>query len=282
MREGAKKVFVVLSVVLAFVVFCPWAYAEEVSPKETVPARESLPKGDKWQVDVMPYFWAASLTGDVMVKGLQSHVNESFSDLVKYIDAGGMAHAEVMKGNWGFFVDGIYLKLSDSGDAFHQKVGFVSGDVKIENWIVELGGLYRIGQWPLGDNKKTRLSLDALGGGRYWYLKGTLNFSAPNLGVFLDNSASKEWVDPFVGLRMQADLTENLVFQLRGDIGGFGVGSNFSWNASGVFGYSFTPMVSGWLGYRAMAVDYESGSGANKFKYDVTMYGPIMGLGLRF
>jgi hypothetical protein len=41
-------------------------------------------------------------------------------------------------------------------------------------------------------------------------------------------------------------------------------------------------VVSLWLGYRVMGVNYESGSGFDKFKYDVTMYGPITGIVFRF
>lgn len=31
-----------------------------------------------------------------------------------------------------------------------------------------------------------------------------------------------------------------------------------------------------------MGVDYENGSGSSKFEYDVTMSGPIVGLGFSF
>ena len=284
-REEIQKSVVALAVLLTFIAFCPLASAEEAPPKESLsptesaPAKDSISKGDKWQVEVTPYFWAAALRGDVMVKGLDSKINMSFLDLVQYLDVGGMAHMEAWKGNWGIFTDGMYMKLSATGDATGQRVGLIGGNVKIEEWIVELGGFYRVGQWTPDERKVT---LDVLGGGRYWDLKGTLNFSAPTIGFAFDKSGSKDWVDPFIGLRMTANLTRDFYFQARGDIGGFGVGSDFSWNASGVFGYSFTPSVNAWLGYRAMMVNYESGSGFSQFKYDVTMYGPVMGVGFRF
>ncbi|MBP1749859.1 MAG: hypothetical protein H6Q52_2398 [Deltaproteobacteria bacterium] len=276
---GAKnnKVLLAVMVLLTMFVACPLAFGEDASPGGNAPGSGE----QKWQVEITPYFWAASLAGDVTIKGLDTHINESFTDIAKYIDSGGMLHLEARKGNWGFFADGMYLKLSDSGSSSGQ-LGFLSGDATIEEWIVELGGFYRIGRWSLGDSKETRLSLDALGGARYWWVKGSLDFSAPNLAIFTDNSKSKEWVDPFIGLRAQANLTRNLSFHLRGDIGGFGVGSDFSWNAYGLFGYTFTPSISAYLGYRALAVNYESGSGSSKFKYDVTMYGPVMGMGFRF
>jgi hypothetical protein len=42
---------------------------------------------------------------------------------------------------------------------------------------------------------------------------------------------------------------------------------------------------SGWklaIGYRALLQDYESGSGPNKFAYNATTHGPILGLEYRF
>ena len=69
---------------------------------------------------------------------------------------------------------------------------------------------------------------------------------------------------------------------MRGDVGGFSVGSKFTWNASAVLGYSISRVVSLGLGYRALYVDYESGSGSNKFEYKVTMYGPMVGVGSYF
>ena len=279
MKKKPQKVSLVFAVLLAFAVFCPLASAQEAPSKESPPAKASAPQGDKWEVEVTPYFWAASLRGDVMVKGLDANLNLSFLDLAEYLDVGGMAHMEIRKGDWGIFTDGMYMKLSATGDAVAPRAGLVGGNVKIEEWIVELGGMYRIGQWTPDERK---VSLDVLGGGRYWDLKGTLNFSAPAVGFYFDNNKSKDWVDPFVGLRMTANLTRDFYFQARADVGGFGVGSDFSWNASGIFGYSFTPSVNAWMGYRGMMVNYESGSGSNKFKYDVTMYGPVMGVGFKF
>ncbi len=74
-----------------------------------------------------------------------------------------------------------------------------------------------------------------------------------------------------------------LVF--RGDIGGFGVGSDFAWNVAGLLFYDFDLFgkdASVIAGYRALYQDFEDGSGANKFAYDVTTHGPILGMVIRF
>jgi hypothetical protein len=73
---------------------------------------------------------------------------------------------------------------------------------------------------------------------------------------------------------------------LRGDVGGFGAGSEFSWNALATYSWQIAVSegvtYSGVLGYRALDVDYEKGSGRSKYRYDVLQHGPIMGLSIAF
>lgn len=83
-----------------------------------------------------------------------------------------------------------------------------------------------------------------------------------------------------VGASLNADITEKLIFNVRGDIGGFGVGSDFSWNALGLFGYRFTKNITGLIGYRALYVDYKAGTGS--IRYNATIHGPITGLCFSF
>ncbi len=73
---------------------------------------------------------------------------------------------------------------------------------------------------------------------------------------------------------------------LRGDVGGFDVGSQFSWNVLATYswqiGVHYGVTYSGLLGYRALSVDFEKGSGANKYDYDVIQHGPLLGLTVGF
>jgi opacity protein-like surface antigen len=85
-------------------------------------------------------------------------------------------------------------------------------------------------------------------------------------------------VDPIIGFRLQSELTEKLFFRATGDIGGFGVSSDLTWQAMGGFGYRFTERCSGLLGDRAIGTDYTDGG----FAHDVTTHGPVIGLGFRF
>ena len=69
---------------------------------------------------------------------------------------------------------------------------------------------------------------------------------------------------------------------MQGDIGGFGAGSQFTWNVEGVFLYCVARFVSLGLGYRALDTDYRRGSGAAKFKFDMLIHGPLLGAVFHF
>ena len=73
---------------------------------------------------------------------------------------------------------------------------------------------------------------------------------------------------------------------LRGDFGGFGVGSQFCWNTLAACSFMVAAQggvtYSGILGYRALDVDYEQGSGRTKYEYDVLQHGPVSGLTIAF
>ena len=91
-------------------------------------------------------------------------------------------------------------------------------------------------------------------------------------------SASKGWIDPFVGMRAQWNVTDKVFLNVRGDVGGFGVGSDFAWTAQATLGYNFNRSMFTEFGYKYSAVDYKSGG----FTNDVKMAGLFLGLGLRF
>jgi hypothetical protein len=94
------------------------------------------------------------------------------------------------------------------------------------------------------------------------------------------------WIDPLVGLRLRHQFAPGWNFVASGDVGGFGVGSKFSWQALAALNYDFyvqkTVTWSGMVGYKALYVDYSHGSGLTHYEYKMTMHGPILGISARF
>ena len=149
--------------ITVFALSVSWAYGQ------TTPAEEPA-KTEKWEFVAVPYFWMSSISGDVTVHGIPTHMTIPFNEVFKALDFGGQVHAEAWKGKWGGFVDATYIDLSTGAQGVLPRRGPASGDVGLQEWLVEFGGLYRFGRWPLGKSEKTALTLEGLVGGRYWNL----------------------------------------------------------------------------------------------------------------
>jgi hypothetical protein len=128
-------------------------------------------------------------------------------------------------------------------------------------------------------------SIEGLAGARYNSVSGKLDFQASGGFTRANVKQTKDWVDPFIGLRISAELANSFSASLRGDIGGFGAGSDFTWNAAALLGYHFDlfgQKAEAGLGYRALDWNFSSGSGSDKFKWNTTLHGPVLGLLVRF
>lgn len=89
-----------------------------------------------------------------------------------------------------------------------------------------------------------------------------------------DVKEDREWVDPYVGLRGRLNLTERTYVGGRADIGGFGIGSDLTWQIFGGVGFRPTPNVELEAGWRYLAVDYDN----DGFVYDVAYSGATVGM----
>lgn len=248
-------------------------------------------EADDWEFSVAPYVWAAGLEGDVTFRNLKTDVDVSFSDILDNLDIAALGHAELRKDRLSLFVDAIYLKMGADATVPVSIGPITRGigvDAESEVIIGEFGAFYRVADWVLGDGEDVdrTLSLEVLGGGRYVSLEHEfdLTLALPFLGATFSRTVtlSDDWIDPIVGLRAVGDLGHGFALRVRGDVGGFGVGSDFTWNALGLIAYDVTDSVTVGAGYRALYFDYDDGSGINAVAYDVTMHGPLFGAEFRF
>jgi hypothetical protein len=149
-----------------------------------------------------------------------------------------------------------------------------SGDANAKQFAWELAGMRRL--LPM---------LEAGIGLRINSMKMDLDFVQNNIGGGTTNksrSTSETWVDPFIVARLKSDPAEKFIYQLRGDIGGFGVGSDFAWQIQAYAGYRFSKLLQVTAGYRVLGMNYDKGSGENRFLYDMAIYGAVVRFGFNF
>lgn len=264
---------------------------------------------DHWILTFSFPFWLTEFEGTQTVNGEDVPVDVTLDNmwhlLSDYLDYAGNPTLELRRGRWFIFGEFRFLHLSgefERGDSLPPlvqsvidiiterlpNVDFV-GDFKTTRITAELAGGYRFLDRPWSEsNPNKRFTLDAFAGMRYWQLEATLNvdagprfaplFAAAGIG----EKRTRDWFDPFIGLRAQFDLTEKLFLFARGDIGGFGIGTGFSsrftWRANAGLAYAFTPRALIFAGYNMIDVDYDDGL----FGYDILTAGPVIGLSYAF
>jgi hypothetical protein len=189
-----------------------------------------------------------------------------------------MGRADARKGNLLFTLDLLYLNLEDD----QTTATGLETEVGLQLLLTEFGAGYRLGTWPLSPEVWPAVSFDVLAGGRYVFLESSIDIDGGPRGRRVDIERDVDWIEPFVGGWFLLTLSKRVTIGVRGDVGGFGVGSELTWNLVGSIQYHVSRHVSVGGGYRALDIDYTQGSGANRSALDVLMHGPLLGAVFRF
>lgn len=224
---------------------------------------------DGWQFMLAPYLLMGSVSGDATV-GVAgpAEVDMNFGDILEKLQFAFMAHGEVFKGNWGLIADYAYLKLGD--DITTQQIGVV--DITQKQTILETFISRRFRQqWGW---------FDVYGGIRYW--DNSLDLELEGFEI-TRLSFGENWVDPVIGGRVIYNFSDRFTGNFRGDIGGFGVGSDFSYNLQPGVGYHFSDWFTLMLQYKYLYTNYSNDKeGLDFFDYKASTHGPLLGVLFRF
>jgi hypothetical protein len=236
-----------------------------------------------------PFAWLVSLDGDAIIRGSPSNVDADFWDTLTESDTvfGLMGHVEGGTDDWSLFLTTTYARVSV--DDIRGSIGAfdTSTDSTTDLGWFELGGavpLIGSNAETAGDSAVPRFRLDAYAGARITLIDLEVDTERSLAGTPVSRTkrdVNEAWVEPFVGLRGRYPLSDAVSAAFRGDIGGFGAGSDFAWQSTASLAFEFELFglpSTGFCGYRALSQDYESGD----FAWDVVAHGPIIGIEIRF
>lgn len=212
-------------------------------------------RGWEWRLTPL-YIWAVNIRGNQTAGSGNPPVDtSSFS-----FDFEGAFSANFegeLNDRWGFYTDVIYTNLSNTRD--NTKLDF-------KYLQAEADGYYR--------TRIGRQSVDWLIGLRYYRNQFELEPTT--------NGGKEDWVDPVVGARWSWSFAEKWTLGLRGDVGGFGVGSDLSWQGIAIVDWQPWRHASIVAGARVVNVDYNAGKGTDLFNYDIRMWGPVLGVSFKW
>lgn len=222
----------------------------------------------KWKFLIEPYIMFPNMSGETGVRDLPSvEVDANVSDIFSRLQFGAMLYLEAKTDKWAITSDLLIMKLKQG---VTPNILINSGDATADQLGYELAGLYRIlpyleagvGMRLNSFNSEVNILRNTVGGG------------TQPLGASITNT----WVDPIIVARFTHEI-DKWLFTVRGDLGGFGIGSEFTWQTQGYVGYRFSKLFQTSIGYRAIGINYDNGSGAERFRYDMITFGPNIRFG---
>jgi hypothetical protein len=279
---------------------------------EPYPMPEPPPQSE---LIIRPYGWTPFFKGSTTAGNKSVNIDTNIFKILEVAREfyGFMGYAEYRRGKISVLTDADWAKINinDSVVKSGRVIPGVNGtlvanaNVWFDLAIIESTAAYEVARWGGGSRASIKdgfafvpsTALDITAGTRYWFLKPDLNLNVtatidiPALGLSRTGGGNVsaapviDWWDPLIGFRLRHQPAPDQEFVVRGDIGGFGAGSQRTWQATA--GYSFQTHMHGYvldtyLGYRALYIDYEQGEGKNKLEIDLLSHGPVLGMNFRW
>lgn len=241
-----------------------YSWGEAPAEKKHVSSNEP----SNWHVDWVPmYLWFSGLHGYVGARGYVVPVNLGVDEVFSNLNIGLMSTLDVRRKRMGDFSDLVFINLSSKNQDTPLGDAFTGYNANAKTFFLD-SELY--GRLIENDH----LAIDAMGGARIWHLNNSLDlYRAAQPPV--EAGQTQDWVDPVLGARFRVDIAKGWFASLKGDAGGFGVGSQQTWQIYTGAGKEFKQKFSVFVGYRYLDVDYRSAG----FLFDNHMNGLLAGFG---
>lgn len=237
--------------------------------------RES-PRGKpkKWHFTLAPYVIFPFMNGSATLADQTVDVNLNTRDVLKRLDWFLTLYFEARHPKFTVATDLLYVNLGGGGDL---PVGDRSADFTMQQLAAEFVFLGRVVEW-------FELGL----GGRVNFVQTGLTAPAGMALPAIDLDFRETWFDPLVVLRFLVPFKDDhWRLALRADVGGFALGSTYAWQVYPYGGYNFDGIHGKRVfelgaAFRALGMKYETGSGADRFVYDMIIWGPELGFVFHF
>ena len=226
----------------------------------------------KWYFLTDVYLMFPIMDGEIGIDNtLTVPIDANPSDIFSKLKMAAMLYLEARTDKWAITSDLVYMNLNQEvtpGTLLH------SGTAGAKQLVWEVAGLYRILPfWEVGV------------GGRLNHLQAEIDVRRnvfPAGTEEVTGSASAIWFDPILITRLSTDIKNKWLFKFRGDVGGFGLGSDLSWQLQAYAGYRFTNVFQLTAGYRVLSTNYHKGAEPNQFVFNVKEFGPVIRFGFNF
>lgn len=234
-------------------------------------AAPSAGHASDWTYSATAYGWLAGLSSSNQTPSGTVETELSFSDIIDSVDVALYGTFEARRGQWGLITDIAYTDLSTTENVA-ATTNFNNAAIGSKLTLVSTYAAYRAVE-------AQETAFDLFGGLRYNKLELDGNFTGGTAAPF-QFASSDDWVDPIIGARFSAAISDRWTASAFFDVGGFGIGdaSDLTWQLAATARYSLNDRWSLVAGYRHFFVD-QSVDGIDT---ELEVSGPIVGVNLRF
>jgi len=243
-------------------------------------------RDDPWEFTVAPYLWLTTVQGKSSIGERSASFDVDYSKIFDLLGKGdlfgAMGFFAARKGPITAFVDFSASMARDDQEV--RRV--VPVKVDVDTLFLEFALAWNL--LDLGTPGRPGHVEGNLHAGFRWNRAfSRLTIDPSEIDLRRSSSTTQNWIDPLVGGAFTLDATERVSLYFRGDIGGFGAGSQLAWELMGIFdvylgmmGKAQTDLL---LGYKAYSFDYETrGKNGRDVRLLETLAGPVVGLAWKF
>lgn len=213
-----------------------------------------------WTYTIAPYFWGPEFRTSLDV-GPNPPVDGDAS-IFDILNGAFLIAGEARNGRWSIGAEFNYLDLGDdvSVGPFDSAASW-----DLDGTMSSLGASYAV-----YEDDQSRV--EAMAGLRHWDLDVST--------TVLDRtfSTNQSWTDPLIGARYSRVLNDRWSVTALGNIGGFGYGSKFQWEALAQASWKWKRGISVAGGYRHLDVEFQDG----REVIDLILTGPYVALAFNF
>jgi hypothetical protein len=277
----ATPVFPATPVTCPPIIECPLP-EPRITPTEicpiAVPTPVLPPVAPDWRFKAWAVAWFGNITNPLVqtpacppVAG--APVVNLIVDDANFVDplrnTGFIVRVEGSSQNFGLFAD--YMRIRVANTPIILLGAPQPGLVTLTHNIAQLAAFWRAYQEGL-------TTVDVFAGARYHHHFTTVTLP----GVILTEQRNPRFTDPIIGAKAEIGFAENFTADAYADVGGFGVGSSFTWRAAAAVNWHVAQNFFVRGGYEALHFNYERGDLPLRYRYRATIHGPVLGIGVRF
>lgn len=224
---------------------------------------------DEWEVAIVPYLWASGMKVDVTTpQGEDVEVDESFTDILDALKFVFMGAVDARKGRFVTVTDLMFLSMESEGEG-QIGPGLIESEVDTKLLVTTaLAGYRVVDEGPM--------FFDLMGGARISSLEVDLDLSGPLQTVERESSETK--ISPIIASRFRVPLGDRWGLAVYGDLGGFGITADISWQLMGTIQYDLSDHWRALAGWR----HFEAHQDKEGFDIDLALDGPFLTVAYRF